>query len=60
MINIVRWYNVNITKIQIDFTYTRNNYAKLHKLADLYVKSADSHVMVTHNFLLIDLQDFDQ
>ena len=60
MINSVGWYNVNITKVQIYFTCTRNNYAKLHKPADPHVKLADSHMMVMHNFLPINLQDSDQ
>ena len=60
MMNGIKWYDANITKVQIYFTYARNNYAKLHKPADPHVKSADSHVMVTRDFLSIDLQDFDQ
>ncbi len=58
--NGVRWYDVNMTKVQIYFTGARNNYAKLHKSSDSHVKSADSHVMVTRNFLPIDLQDSNQ
>ena len=42
-----------MTKVQIYFTCARNNYAKSHK-------PADPHVMVTRDFLPIDLQDSDQ
>ena len=60
MMNGIGWYDINMTKVQIYFTYICNNYAKSHKLADLHVKLADSHIIVIRNFLSIDLQDSDQ
>lgn len=39
MINYIKWYDINITKAQIYFIYAYDNYAKLHKSADSYIKS---------------------
>ena len=44
-----------MTKVQIYFPCACNNYGKSHKPADPHVKLADSHMIITYNFLPIDL-----
>lgn len=39
IINYIKWYDINIIKAQIYFIYAYNNFAKLHKSADSYIKS---------------------